>query len=117
MRLWMTETNASERGIVRAILAAEQHLAENGVTLPECLAAAVAKPKRAGHRAAAKVFAQAERVAIAALCRIEPTATAGALVLVPTPGDEIPPASPTVEKAQKSYGRSREKAKSSCETP
>lgn len=116
MRLWMTGSNASDRAIVRAILAAEQHLAENGVTLPECLAAAIAKPARARHRATAAVFAQAEQLGIAALCKIEPTATAGALALVPTPGDQIPPPATMPAKARKSHDTSK-KANSSRATP
>ena len=117
MRLWMRDSTASDRSIVLAILAAEQHLAQNGVTQSECLAAAVSRPRRACHRQAAQAFGEAERVANAALCRIEPAATAGVLVLVATPGDKIPPASTTARKPRTSNGRNIKTKTENRETP
>lgn len=117
MRLWMKDSTAGERSIVLAILAAEQHLAQHGVTQSECLAAAVARPRRACHRRAAQAFGEAERVANAALCRLDPDATAGVLVLVATPGDQIPDAATTARKARTNNGRNLKTKTETRETP
>ena len=117
MRLWMKDSTASDRSIVLAILAAEQHLAQLGVTQSECLAAAVTGTGRACHRGAAQAFGEAERVANAALCRIEPAAKAGVLVLVATPGDEIPPPATTARKPRTTDGRNHKTKTENRETP
>lgn len=90
MRLSLQHPALTERAALRGLFAGERVLAERGITLPMCLQALADEARKEPPTAALHAYYDAEAAALTAAFGRDQAPTEAALVLVLSPGDELP---------------------------